>query len=114
MPTTAATATASTTPTPGPVQLSRFKQLDLALGRGNYRQLAAKTGYTPSHIGRVLQGRTADMTMSCAAKIAAAVEITLDDLWYYVSTNRKKHERRKQMASAVLAKVDAKRLSEGG
>lgn len=66
----------------------RLDELEEVLGEGNYRRIANWTGYTNTHISRVLRGATQDVTMGTAYKIAKAVGVSLDELNVYILAKR--------------------------
>lgn len=53
------------------------------LGQGNYRRIAAVSGLTPQHVGRVLRG-IRGASFHVAARIADAADVSLDELHRYI------------------------------
>lgn len=83
---------------------SRYKSLERVLGHGNYRSIATLTGFTATHISRTLRGQTTDVTLSTAAKIAEIAEVSIDDVHYFIQTNKRKKARRAEHLQSALAK----------
>lgn len=65
----------------------RIDEVATILGPGNWRQLAYKTGYGPSHVTRALKGETR-LSLESAAKIAFCAGVTLDELWEFIPKHR--------------------------
>lgn len=68
--------------------LDRKREVGKALGPGNYRPIARRSGLDPRSVSRVLRGLTGrgqrTITLETATKICLAAGVTLDEMREYI------------------------------
>lgn len=69
---------------------SRKQEVEKALGPGNYRPIARRSGLDPRSVSRVLRGLTGrgqrTITLETATKICLAAGVTLDEMREYIES----------------------------
>ncbi len=75
-----------------PVEPLSMTSLAARLGPGNHRRLAKKSGLSRCHVIRSLRGLRY-MSFHVAKRIADAANVTLDDLYRFISANPNYHPR---------------------
>lgn len=70
--------------------LDRKREVEKALGPGNYRPIARRSGLDPRSVSRVLRGLTGrgqrTITLETATKICLAAGVTLDEMREYIES----------------------------
>lgn len=117
--TAVSTDTQATQPTNATAEALKFAQhyeLELVLGRGNYRRIARETGYCHQYVTRVLKGEAGlGFSFEFACVLAAKSNITLDELESYVKSKIADVERtRKRVSARESKRAKSKTKSKGG
>lgn len=85
--------------------------LEAHLGRGTYKTIAERSGLSPRHVSRILNGQVRKPGLETIQKISQASGIDLDILAEYIK-NKRESRRIRQYSSNKLSEIQVDQIKK--